>query len=468
MTRPNILLVHSDQHRFDCVGVNGHPFLKTPNMDRLAAEGMNFTHAFCPIPLCTPERVSLLNGQWPTEHLCIANWDTEAPRPPRPAPTFSQALRDAGYFLAYVAKWHVDQEKDPLHYGFNEYVPEGQYFKWRKDEGLPPYPRTARWFGEPDPHIRPEDSKLAWGADHIIRILESCARPFFIRWDPTEPHLPNVVPEPFCSMYPPSQIPPWPSFPDPLLGKPYIQAQQRRTWKLDKWTWEQWAPIVGRYLGEISLMDAQLGRILDALDRLGLAENTLVIYTTDHGDMCGGHGMIDKHFIMYDDVTRVPLMMRWPGRIPPGATCDAFLAHAIDLASTFCDVAGAPIPNTFRGQSLLPLATCHSPLTPRPSPLVPRPCRQDIFSMYHGNQFGLYSQRMVRDRRWKYVWNATAEDELYDLASDPAELHNRATDPSCTADLNRLRHRLIAWMEETKDKLLNPWLKPQILEGLKV
>ena len=459
MTRPNILLVHSDQHRFDCVGVNGHPFLKTPNMDRLAAEGMNFTHAFCPIPLCTPERVSLLNGQWPTEHLCIANWDTEAPRPPRPAPTFSQALRDAGYFLAYVAKWHVDQEKDPLHYGFNEYVPEGQYFKWRKDKGLPPYPRTARWFGEPDPHIRPEDSKLAWGADHIIRILESCARPFFIRWDPTEPHLPNVVPEPFCSMYPPSQIPPWPSFPDPLLGKPYIQAQQRRTWKLDRWTWEQWAPIVGRYLGEISLMDAQLGRILDALDRFGLAENTLVIYTTDHGDMCGGHGMIDKHFIMYDDVTRVPLMMRWPGRIPPGATCDAFLAHAIDLASTFCDVAGAPIPNTFRGKSLLPLFD-----SGRERP----PWLSDIFSMYHGNQFGLYSQRMVRDRRWKYVWNATAEDELYDLASDPGELHNRATDPSCKADLNRLRHRLIAWMEETKDKLLNPWLKPQILEGLKV
>ncbi|MCP4454594.1 MAG: sulfatase-like hydrolase/transferase, partial [Planctomycetes bacterium] len=126
---------------------------------------------------------------------------------------------------------------------------------------------------------------------------------------------------------------PRPSFPDPLDHKPYIQAQQRRTWKVDEWTWEQWAPVVGRYLGDISLLDAQIGRILSALDALKLADNTLVMYTTDHGDMCGGHGMIDKHFIMYDDVVRVPLIMRWPGRIAPGSRCEAFVSHEIDLAT---------------------------------------------------------------------------------------------------------------------------------------
>ncbi len=464
MSRPNILLIHSDQHRYDCVGVNGNKLLRTPRLDRLASEGMRFTHAFCPIPLCVPERVSLLNGQWPAEHLCIANWDTEAPRPPREnLPLSSRELNEAGYFLAYVGKWHVHPDKGALDFGFHEYIPEGQYWRWRKDKGLPPLPRTKGWLGEKDPYIGPEQSKLAWGADHIIRVLTSRAaeaaqgRPFFVRWDPSEPHLPNIVPDPYCSMYPPGSIPPWNSFPDPLKGKPYIQAQQRRTWKLDGWTWDQWAPVVSRYLGEVSLLDRQVGRILDALDSLGLAENTLVIYTTDHGDMCGGHGMIDKHFIMYDDVVRVPLIVRWPGRVKPGTCCHAFVAHAVDLASTFCEAALVSIPDTFRGQSLVPLLEGASDNG-----------RPDIFSTYHGNQFGLYSQRMVRDRRWKYVWNATAEDELYDLQSDPGEIINRAAAPLCRPELSRLRGRLLAWMEATKDKLLNPWLRAQILEGLKV
>ena len=461
MPSPNILLIHSDQHRFDCVGVNGHPQVQTPNMDRLAAEGMNFTHAFTPIPLCVPVRCSLLHGQWATQHLCIANFDTEAPRSPIDGlPTYVHPFRGAGYFLGYVAKWHVHKAKGPLEYGFHEYVSEGEYFRWREQKGLPPRPRENKWFGEPDSGIKPEESKLAWGANHAIRMIETCAkedRPFFIRWDPTEPHLPNVVPEPYASMYAPESIEPWPSYPDSFDGKPYIQGQQLRTWKLDQWTWEDWAPVVSRYLGDISLIDAQIGRLLDALDRLGLAENTVVIYTTDHGDMCGGHGMIDKHFIMYDDVVRVPMMARWPGRIEAGRVCDAFTAHAIDLASTFCEIADVPVPETFQGQSLLPLfdgATDNG--------------RSDIFSTYHGNQFGLFSQRMVRDRRCKYVWNATAEDELYDLESDPGELRNRATDPECADELARLRQRLVAWMEETDDCLLNGWTKPQILEGLSV
>ncbi len=461
MPPANILLIHSDQHRFDCVGVNGHPLLRTPHLDRLAAEGMNFTHAFTPIPLCVPERNSLLHGQWPTQHLCIANYDTEAPRPPaEDLPSFVHPLREAGYFLGYVGKWHVNQHRGAVDYGFHEDVPEGAYGKWRAQQGLPPRPRENKWFGELDPHIGPEQSKLAWGADRAIDMLERCAaegRPFFIRWDPSEPHLPNVVPEPFFSMYPPETIAPWPSFPDAFEGKPYIQAQQLRTWGLERWTWSDWAPVVSRYLGEISLLDAQVGRLLGALERLGLTDDTLVIYTSDHGDMCGGHGMIDKHFIMYDDVVRIPLILRWPGRIPAGRVCDAFVCHALDLASTFCDVAGVSAPETFRGKSLVPLFEGAADLG-----------RQDIFATYHGNQFGLFTQRMVRDRRWKYVWNATAEDELYDLESDPGELRNLACDPGAKPELERLRGRLVAWMEETGDPSLNPWTRTQILEGRKV
>ena len=115
-----------------------------------------------------------------------------------------------------------------------------------------------------------------------------------------------------------------------------------------------------------------------------------------------------------------------------------------------------PIPNSFRGQSLVPLFEG-----------AEENGREDIFSTYHGNQFGLFSQRMVRDRRWKYVWNATAEDEFYDLESDPAELHNRATDPACRDEIARLRHRLVDWMEVAQDALLNRWTRTQLIEGRK-
>lgn len=393
------------------------------------------------------------------QHGVITNPDAEAGRSLRlTTPTFSQLLRDAGYFLGVVGKWGVDPQHPPTNFGFNVYVSERDYGKQRQQLGLPPKPSTNRWFGETDPHITPAQSQVAWGADMTIQLLRHAAQqeaPFFLRWDPSEPHLPNVVPEPYASLYPPETIPPWPNFADPLTHKPFIQHQQRRTWGIDAWTWREWAPIVGRYLGEITLLDHQIGRILATLAELGLAEETLVIYTADHGDLCGTHGMIDKHYVMYEELVRVPLIVRWPGHIDAAQSCDAFVSSAVDLAATFCDLAGLPQPVTFAGQSILPLLTRDTQHT----------TRSDIFTTYHGNQFGLYSQRMVRDRRWKYVWNATAEDELYDLAQDPGELINLAADPAYASEGRRLRQRLVEWMEQTGDRLLNPWIRQQLAGG---
>ena len=207
------------------------------------------------------------------------------------------------------------------------------------------------------------------------------------------------------------------------------------------------------YLGVISLLDAQVGRVLEALDRLDLAERTLVVYTADHGDLCGGHGMVDKHFVMYDDVQRVPLIARWPAGLEAGGTCEDMLIQEIDLASTFCDAAAAPVPSTFEGRSILRAA--------RGEDTAPR---ADVFGEWSGGQFGLYSQRMVRDRRWKYVWNCTDVDELYDLETDPGEIRNLAGDPTHAEQLQRLRLRLVAWMEKLGDVKLNIWTRP-LLEG---
>ena len=461
MPRPNILLIHSDQHRYDCLGVNGHPIVQTPHLDRLAREGVNFTSAYTPAPVCVPSRNSLQYGCWPTQHLAIANEGTEAPRPAREGLTsFSQMLHEAGYYLACVGKWQVHPQRSPLEFGYDRYIPDAEYRTWRAAQHLPPVPHQNGFWGEVDPGIHPEQTALGWGASQVINLLVEQVnqeQPFFLRWDTNEPHLPSILPEPYYSQVAPETVPPWPSFPDPLVGKPYIQAQQRRSWHLEGWTWDQWAPLVARYLGVVSLLDAQVGRILETLQRLGLAENTMVVYSTDHGDLCGGHGLIDKHYVMYEDVTHVPLIIRWPGRAEAAIRCDAFVSHALDLALTFCEVAEAGVPSTFCGRSLLPLLAGQIDNG-----------RQEIVSTYFGNQFGLYSQRMLRDRKHKYVWNLTAEDELYDLTQDPGELCNQAVNLKYRDVLSVLRHRLLMWMEETHDPLLNMWTRTQLTENCKI
>ena len=266
--QPNILLIHSDQHRHDCLGCNGHPLLSTPHLDRLASEGVNFRHAYTPAPICSPARASLATGLWPTQHRCINIPGTESFRPAEAGlPTIFDSLKQAGYRTGHVGKFHQELTGLPTDHGIDEFVSESDYVRWREEQGLAPRPRTNGWFGEPDPHISAEQSRLAWGAGHAVRMMEEAVaedRPFFVRWDPSEPHLPCLPPPPFADMYPPEDIPPWPSFFDSLEGKPFVQRLQRQRWDIEGWEWSRWAPVVGRYLGEITLLDQQVGRLLDA------------------------------------------------------------------------------------------------------------------------------------------------------------------------------------------------------------
>jgi arylsulfatase A-like enzyme len=236
-----------------------------------------------------------------------------------------------------------------------------------------------------------------------------------------------------------------------LTNKPPAQRRQLGIWGIENWPWEKWAPVVARYFAIITEMDAHIGRLLDRLGQLGRLDDTLVIYTTDHGDFCGGHGMMDKHFSMYDDILRVPLLMRWPGRLPAGLACDGFVSHELDIARTLLEIAGIEPPATFCGHDLVTLANGR---------LASRP---DIFAQYFGTESGLYSQRMVRDRRFKYVFNPTAFDEFYDLAADPGEITNRIDDPASRDEIARLRRRMADWMREVRDPLLNNWTRPHLL-----
>lgn len=458
----NILFIFSDQHRRDAINAHNPDLgIKTPNLDKLIDEGSDFERAYCPIPMCVPTRNALLCGRWPSQSGVVHNFDGESWHPlPAGQKTFVSSLKAAQYQLGHVGRWHVDPERSPLDFGFDDYICEWDYFGWRKDSGIPAPPRENKWFGETDHYILPEQSCIAWTADKIMELLQKYqqeGRPFLLRWQTMAPHLPNRVPEPYASLYDPEKIEPWPGFADDLTLKPEVQRQMRKTWGLEDWTWKDWAPVVARYFGEISLLDAQIGRVLDYLDRLGLAENTLVIYSSDHGDMCGSHGMIDKHCVMYEDILRVPLMMRLPGIIEAGSKNRDWVINSIDFASTFCAAAGQNAPPEFMGLDLLAMLSGE----------LQNP-RKSAFSSYYGNQFGNYSSRALITENWKYIWNPVSFDELYDLQNDPGELHNLAAKDNQQKRLQELREQLITWMEKTDDKLLNQWTRNQLEHGQRV
>lgn len=452
----NILLIHSDQHRYDCLSLHGHPQLQTPNLDRLAARGADFSHAFTPTPICSPARASLITGRWPSQHRCINIPPFDGYQPAQvDTPVLWNMLHDAGYQQAHFGKFHKELPGLPTDYGVDRYAwEEDDYDQWRIDQKLPPRVRQNGWFGETDPHTTVAQSRIAWGAGltrQAIQDFSTNDAPFFIRWDPSEPHLPCMIPEEISSLYPPESITPWPSFADPLEHKPPMQQKQLRAWGVDGWTWKEWAPVVSRYLAEITLLDQYIGKVLNTLEASGRLEDTLVIYSTDHGDLCGGHGMMDKHYMMYDDVVHVPLIVSQPGTIPEGQTCDEMVLHELDLAATICRAANLEVPSAFEGVDLIPVLKGEKSTD-----------RTEVFSQYFGCQFGLYSSRMVRDRRWKYIWNPTAIDELYDLQQDPAEWVNRIDDPRAVRALNRLKRSMKRWCNSINDLLLNEFTEWQL------
>ena len=467
--RPNILLIQADQHRASALPGGegpGQPPLRAPALERLAREGVRFSHAFTPAATCCPARQSLLSGTWPQDHGGLWNYGVGLPLPLFDRPTWTEALSETGYRLGYVGKWEVHPSRSPLDVGFHDYVERAAYDAWRRELALPEPlldadhlsalqgKPAARWFGGVDP-VDVAQTRTHWCAAQaveLIRRYHAEGRPWHVRLDFFEPHLPPYPAEPFASLYPADAIPPWGSFAETFARKPEMQRQQLRNWGIEDLTWAEWSHYVSRYLGMISQIDDAVGMVLDALDELGLAENTLVIYTSDHGDNAGGHRMIDKHYVLYDDVVRVPLLIRWPD-VARAATISNPIIHALDLPPTICEAAGLPIPAQYAGRSLLPLLSGEAVAD----------WRQEAVAVAYGAQFGLYSQRMLRDSRYKYVWNHTDVDELYDLDADPDELHNLIDHPGYADVLTDMRRRLLGHLDAMGDALVRTdWMRRQL------
>ncbi|MBM7563224.1 sulfatase-like hydrolase/transferase [Paenibacillus sacheonensis] len=465
--KPNILLITADQLRYDCIGSSGKYPVHTPHLDRLAEQGFLFSQAYSHIPVCCPARQSLLHGQRPETFGALWNYNAFLPvgylTPDKY--TWTTELAQHGYKSAFLGKWGVNPEHDPTAFGFESYIGEGDYSAFRKSR-YPEVAYTNGFMGERNP-IPVEDSETHWFAARAIESMEKLnagGGPWHMALHFSEPHLPCRPAGRFADMYDPAEVPEWDGFRETFRNKPYIQQQQLYSWGIQDYGWKDWAPVVARYYGIISQLDEAIGRVLEALERTGAAADTVVIFTADHGDMCGSHRMMDKHYILYDDVVHVPLMIRLPEhmRKAAGAVSSQMVYNLLDMGPTVLELAGIEAnADRFHGKSLLPLLDGAAK-----TPDDEAEWRDSVVASYNGQQFGLFTQRMIRTSAWKYVWNLTDLDELYDMENDPAELDNLIGQPEHAERTKELRKRLYAQLRQDRDPAVaNEWTKRQLLAG---
>jgi arylsulfatase A-like enzyme len=443
----NIVLLLSDQWRWDTLFQPGHP-CQAPNLQRLARQGVAFHRAFTCVPLCCPARGSLFTGLWPHQTGLTDNVQPGSFYPHgklHPAhKTYLERLRDeAGYAVSYAGKWHM---------GLGAAAERG--IEADGSDGAAPGRRGESW---PRPVLH-ENALLPYyasfdrGATRDQRAIEAGMaqiaslargdRPFCAVISTWGPHFPHVVAGCFADLY--ADANPEGFMPD-NYGTPFVEARKPKMQSKPLWpcqntlplTSEDWRQTVAHYWGFCTHLDEQFGRVLAQLDELGLAENTVVAFCADHGEMLGSHGNFDKGPYLYEEIMHIPLIVRDPrGRAPRSA--DGFV-NLRDLFPTLISLAGAEgvLRDDERARSCW--TTDHD-------------ATFYTYDAYQGRQFKL---RGIRTGRFKYNWSPHDLCELYDLDTDPGERVNLIDDPAHAAVQADLHGRLMAWMEAEGDELLH-------------
>lgn len=455
--KPNIVLLLSDQHRADALGSYGAPVNNTPVLDSLAAEGSRFTRAYTPCALCTPARASLLTGLYPHNHGQLANmhnfngvFDTQVLN----KKAYPEYASSAGYRVGYAGKWHLPNEGnmghwhiDDWHHDYHAFLREhgyGDYEIGRDDVQRLEWGGNASFCGKTT--LPTELHHDSWVSSNVIEMMNSFYKedkPFMICGAFFGPHFPYAIPEEYLSLYSPSDVPQWGNFQETFQGKPIIQQKELLRWNSSHLTWPDWQRIISAYWGYCTFIDHQIGRVVDELKKLGLYDNTIIIYTSDHGDMLGSHRLFNKGFNMYEETNRVPLIVRMPGATGSSEVCDEFV-NLVDIMPTIVDMAGAKVTLDVDGRSLVPLL----------NGAIPDEWPDDVYGEFNGYEPTLTSIRMVRTKKWKYIYNPTSIDELYDVESDPYELVNLANQLGFKHVLRRMKQRLVQRLKDTGDSII--------------
>ena len=471
--KPNILLITTDQHHYSAVGYMNN-ILKTPNIDRIANEGMCFERAYCPNPTCTPTRASIITGKYPSQH---GAWSLGT-KLPETEPTIGNYLKKAGYSTALVGKAHFQ----PLHsteeyssiesypllqdldywrgfygpfYGFdhielarnhtNEANVGQHYAAWMEDNGLTNWkdyfsvptgnmPRQKNPIGCWD--IPEEFHCNTWIAERSNALLDKYKdndEPFLLWASFFDPHYPHIVPSPWDKMYSPDDITLPKTYPDEHdHNPPYFKkaleknpdfSEYRETGMFihglqsnifDEMEMKHQTAV---YYGMVSFMDKYIGKILDKLDELGLTDNTLVIFTTDHGDFLGHHGLRYKCVYHYEDLLRIPMAVRYPKVIPSGVRSDS-LQSLVDYSPTVLSFCGLDIPRDMTGVNQKDVWTGQ----------VDHLRKNVIIENRH--EPTTMNMRTYVDHRYKLTVHCGREyGEMYDLENDPGEFNNLWDDP---------------------------------------
>ncbi len=468
--KPNLLFILADELRADALSCMGGRFIHTPNMDRLAREGVRFTTAVTPSPICVPARTSILTGLPIHATGIVLNPDAKIDGMCDDLRSFDDVLTGDGYRAEYVGKWHAPES---LRRCYSHCVSTGSYREYLSRRGFEPVevsednPCVSPLSGQPykpDPmdhvvrvardgrgHDRvepgleygrdtvpPEHSLTAMVAGETIDALTRLKdEPFALTCSFLFPHDPLVVPSAYCDMVSETDMVSPPTLDDTRANTPYNDF----TWHMDGVEREHVRLIMARYYAATLEVDHHVGRVLDALEALGLADDTLVILTSDHGEMLGDHGLITK-FVHYRESVGVPLLMRMPGAIGAGGTVNDPTCLT-DLHATIADYLGVEASEP-HGESLRPWIDGDGPEAERIA-----------FSQFeHWNA-------MAQTREWKYVWSARPDDVdmLFDLSNDPAELNNLlGANPDRARHLEHattMKRHLTDWMERAE----HPWLE---------
>ena len=442
--KPNILWICTDQQRYDTIHALGNEHIHTPNIDRLVQEGVAFTHAFCQSPVCTPSRASFLTGMYPgSVHGCMNGNERWA----EAAPLVTKLLADAGVDCGLSGKLHLAGAQDRVeprpqedgyrvfhwsHGSSTEWEPgQHDWADWLRSQG-----HEQREFLEDPENFPPELHQTAWCTDRAIEHIESADKPWLMSVNIFDPHVPFDPPSSYMQRYDPAALP------GPLFRDCDLQAQsalagidfQNPVRRPEEFNARH---IQAAYYAMIELIDDNLGRMLDALERTGQRENTLIIFTSDHGEMLGDHGLVAKGCRFYEGLVRVPLIFSWPGHIESGLVSDA-LVELLDIAPTLLDVHDLPAPARMQGRSLLPI------LRGEADPAQHRDfVRCEFYSALNSierDRFSCSYATMLRDRRYKLVvYHGYEPGELFDLEEDPGEFNNLWDD----VDYRDLRHELM-------------------------
>ena len=449
-TAPNIVFIMTDDQRYDALSSAGNTILRTPSIDRIATEGMRFTEAFVTNALCGPSRASVLTGLYSHAHGVITNgggpqyYNQPGLRPEQT--TFVDLLRGAGYYTALIGKWHLRSE------------PRG-FDRWVVFPGQGVYE-------DPEMIANGTRLKLRGHADDIVGdqgllFLRDRPRdqPFCLLYQFKSPHRAWVPAARFARTNEDVEIPLPRTFEDKLAGRPdalrraemaiadmpdfrdrgvdpALPPDERKRLNLQH--------LVKNYYRVLLSVDENVGRLLEALDRGGLAENTIVVYTSDNGFFLGEHGLFDKR-LMYEPSIRVPMLIRFPARVRGGVVDRSHMTLNIDVAPTLLELAGVSVPGWMHGRSMAPI------LSGQTAP----PWRDAFLYEYYEYpaEHCVRKHRGVRTSRWKlmHFWEQPEEWELYDLASDPDEVNNLAGRREHARTMRELRARMEVLRTEVGD-----------------